>query len=86
MTQHKPRTWEYLAIIGAIIIVIILLYYFVKSPVANQTPSNPLVIPSSNSGNGGVGPVNINFTNLPTTNGIATYIPLFGFVRSGFSM
>lgn len=84
--MHKPKTWEYVLIIAIIIIAIIILFFKGSNNSSTNSASNPQVIPGVSGGNGGVGPVNITFTNLPSTSGIATYIPLFGFVRSGYSM
>ena len=69
-------------IIGVAAVAAIGVYFWMKYNSSKSAATNANTIaPATNAPANGV--VNVNFTAPATTDGIGTYIPLFGFLRFG---
>ena len=77
----KQKHFEALLIVGAVLAVLFFIWLRLRS---NSTAAaSPAQVVQAATGLAPSGVVNVNFQGQPTTSGIATYIPLFGFLRFG---
>lgn len=79
--KTKKHTEAYIMIVAVLLVI---LYIWWKLQGSSATTSTPETITTSSGPSPlGNGTVNISFQNQPSTQGISTYIPLFGFLRYG---
>jgi hypothetical protein len=90
-TGKKDHSDTIIFIVIGVIILLLIWWFFnsgtsASTPESSPAPLQVLTIPQASPGSPsplGSGTVNVTWTNQPSTDGIQTYIPLFGFLRYG---
>jgi hypothetical protein len=77
--KKKGKHTEAYIVIIAVLLVLIYLWWKLRTPSSSTTGATipAAATPPQN------GVVNVTYQNQPSTSGINTYIPLFGFLRFG---